>query len=144
MLIESARVVALEGAQVRVQTVRQSACSSCHSRNSCGQRALAEIGQGKSFELLVSNPEQLPLKPGDQVELGIEEERFLTASLLVYLLPVALLFLAAGLVSLSGGSELQVIAAAVLGLMVAFCWLGYRSRHGRNQCHYRPRIIGRI
>jgi sigma-E factor negative regulatory protein RseC len=144
MLVESARVVALEGAQVRVETVRHNACSSCRSRSGCGQRLLAEIGQGKSLQLLVSNPEQLSLQPGDQVELGIEEARFLAASFTVYLLPLLLLIVAAGWVSLAGGSEFQVIAAAVSGLVAGFGWLAYKSRHVKHQCHYRPRIIGRI
>ena len=42
-IVETGRVVALEGAAVWVETIRSSACGSCAARSGCGHRTLAGV-----------------------------------------------------------------------------------------------------
>ena len=48
MLIETGRVVALEGNTVWVETLRQSACGSCSARAGCGHGVLNAVAPGAS------------------------------------------------------------------------------------------------
>lgn len=141
MLTEQAQVVALETEGVRVETVRHSTCSSCQSKSGCGQKLLAEIGQGKRFEIVSDNPHQLLLRPGDIVELGVDESSFLQASAMIYLLPLLGLILSAAIADAAGGVESVVVVAGLLGLMLGFVVVRWWSRRGRQQCRYRPQIL---
>jgi sigma-E factor negative regulatory protein RseC len=141
MLTENARVVAIDTEGVRVETLRQSACSSCRSQAGCGQKLLAEAGQGQPFEILAGNPLKLVVRVGDAVELGLEEASFLQASLMVYLLPLLGLVLSALIVDSLGAAEPLVIAAAVLGLCLGFFAVRWWGARDRQQCRYQPQIL---
>ncbi len=141
MLTESARVIAIEADGVRVETVRQSACSSCRSQAGCGQKLLAELGQGQRFEISVSNPRQLIIQPGDTVELGVEEVSFLQASFMVYLLPIVGLVLLALLADSLGAAEPLVIIAALVGLGLGFVAVRWWGGRDPQQCRYQPQIV---
>lgn len=141
MLTESAQVVAVEADSVLVETVRQSACSSCRSQAGCGQKLLAEVGQGQSFEIQVSNPLQLVVQVGDTVELGVEEASFLQASFMVYLLPLVGLVLSALLADGFGAAEPVVIILALSGLGLGFVGVRWWGRRDRQQCRYQPQIL---
>ena len=141
MLTESARVVAVDADGIRVETVRQSACSSCRSQAGCGQKLLAEIGQGQTFEINVSNPLQLIIEPGDTVEVGVEEASFLQASFMVYLFPLLGLVLLALLADVLGAAEPVVVLAAILGLGFGFVVVRWWGRGDRQQCRYQPQVL---
>lgn len=141
MLTEQAQVVAVEAEGVRVETVRRSACSSCQSKSVCGQKLLAEIGQGQRFEIVSSNPQGLALQPGDVVELGVEEASFLQASMMIYLLPLLGLILLSAVATSAGAAELVVVLAGMLGLLLGFVVVRGWSRRGRQQCRYQPQIL---
>ncbi len=142
MLTELASVLGVDANGVRVETVRQSACSSCRSKAGCGQKLLAELGQGQRFEVVASNPLQLMLQPGDSVELGIEEASFLRASLMVYLLPLFALILAAIVADQLGVAESMVVASAGLGLLSGFALVRWWGARDRQRCRYQPQILG--
>ncbi|MEH6469818.1 MAG: SoxR reducing system RseC family protein [Halopseudomonas sp.] len=142
MLTEQGQVIAIEPDGVRVETVRQSGCSSCRSKSVCGQKLLAEIGQGQRFQVLSSNPQQLILQPGDVVELGVEEASFLQASLMVYLMPLLGLVLASMVADALGAVESMVVACGVLGLLLGFAGVRWWSRRDRQSCRFQPQILG--
>ncbi|MFT6915084.1 MAG: sigma-E factor negative regulatory protein RseC [Motiliproteus sp.] len=141
MLTEQAQVIALESGGVRVETIRSSGCSSCHSRSGCGQKLLAEIGQGQRFQILSGNPLQLLLAPGDIVELGVDEGSFLQASAMIYLLPLLGLILGSAMADALGMAEAIVVLVGMLGLLLGFvvvrCWSG----KDRQQQRYQPQIL---
>lgn len=141
MLTEQAQVVALEPEGVRVETIRRSACSSCRSQSGCGQKLLAEIGQGQRFQIVSGNPHQLLLQPGDIVELGVDESSFLQASVMIYLLPLLGLILSSAMADAAGAVESMVVLAGLSGLMLGFVIVRWWSRRDRQQCRYQPQIL---
>ena len=138
MITEQGRVIALNGSQAWVQTIRQSACESCSARTGCGQRVLASASGGRANQVLVEN--SIRAGVGDEVTIGIDEQALLAASLVVYALPLLLMVLASILGhQLSGGSDLWAMAGAVIGLIVGF--IGGRSvQNGRSDL-YQPRLL---
>lgn len=141
MLIEQAQVVAVEFDGVRVETVRRSGCAGCQAKSGCGQKLLAEIGQGQRFEILSGNPRQLLLQPGDIVEIGVEEAAFLQASMMVYLLPLLGLILMSAVASVSGAVESVIVLAGLLGLLFGFVIVRRWNRGNRQGCRYQPQIL---
>ena len=116
MLEENGRVVRIESGTVWVETVKQSSCSSCSAQKGCGQSLLAKVGDGRRMEIQVDNPQHLDVAIDDDVTLGVGERSFITASFLVYMLPLLVMFIFAVVAQLAGFSEPKVILIAVLGL----------------------------
>jgi sigma-E factor negative regulatory protein RseC len=119
MIRETGRVIALKDDKAWVQTIRASACESCSARSGCGQRVLARASGGRANQILVTN--HLNARVGDQVTVAIAESALISASLLVYALPLALLILGA----VTGQQWLPqqdagAIAGAIAGLAAGF------------------------
>jgi len=141
MLEESGRVVEVNGADIWVETVRQSACDSCSARNSCGQKLLASVGQGKRFVVKVDNPAQHQVSEDDQVVIGVSEGSFMKASLLLYSLPLLMLIVAALGLNALGLAEPWVIAGSALGLASGFLLVRLLSQQLSRSCSYHPVLL---
>ena len=122
MIEERARVVAVDGDSVLLQTQRQSSCGSCEVKSGCGTSVLAGIVGQKVTQLKL--PNTLGAKPGDEVLLGMSENALVTGSLLVYMIPLVMLLLGA----LSGellatrlgmDAELMPVVGGALGFVLA-------------------------
>ncbi|MGP4843561.1 SoxR reducing system RseC family protein [Marinobacter sp. 1Y8] len=140
MIEETGTVVALEGNEVWIQTIRQSTCGSCSARKGCGQKALASISDGRANQVRVRNT--LNVAVGQSVVIGIEESQLLRASLRVYAIPLV------GLVAfalLAGAvwpdSEAATIGAGVMGLGLGFGLLLMLSRRDRNSDRFQPVML---
>ncbi len=116
-IVETGRVVALEGAAVWIETIRSSACGSCAARSGCGHRTLA--GVLTSDKGLVRARESDSLKAADcsvndRVEISIPRSTLSLGALLLYGLP-----LVSGIaLAMMIGAESDARAAAGF-----FCWL---------------------
>jgi len=141
MLEERAQVVETAGQDVLVETIRQSACASCNASKGCGQKLLSEIGQGERFRVLARNPQGYVLQQGDNVVLGLEEASFLSASVMVYLMPLIAMMMLALLADLMQLSEPLVALSGAVGLggglLVVRRW-GAKAESG---CRYRPEVL---
>lgn len=144
MLEENGRVVRIESDTVWVEMIKQSACSSCSAQKGCGQSLLAKVGDGKRLEIQVDNPQHLEVVLNDEITLGVGERSFLTASLLVYLLPLAIMFSASAILQLSDFDEPQVILGAFLGLAAGFGLTRFVSGLLAQNCSYRPVLLRRV
>ncbi|MDO6564453.1 SoxR reducing system RseC family protein [Amphritea sp. 1_MG-2023] len=144
MLEENGRVVRIGSGTVWIEMIKQSACSSCSAQKGCGQSLLAKVGDGKRLEIQVDNPQHIDVKLDDLVTLGVGERSFLTASLLVYLLPLMIMFMLAVGTQLSGFSEPKVILSAVIGLAGGFLLTRYISGLISQHCSYRPVLLRRV
>lgn len=143
MIEETGEVVAVSEEGVLVQTVRQSACSSCSAAKGCGQKLLASVGQGQRFEVLAENPLKLTLQTGDQVVLGLAETALVKASMLAYLLPLVLLAVFAGVAEWLGAAESMVILFALVGLAAGL--LGMKWMVSGSSCNqYQPQVLRQI
>ncbi|MBU2964331.1 SoxR reducing system RseC family protein [Amphritea sp. 2_MG-2023] len=144
MLEEKGRVVRVGSGIVWIEMIKQSACSSCSAQKGCGQSLIAKIGDGKRLEIQVDNPNQIDVTVNDQVTLGVGERSFLTASLLVYMLPLLAMFIVSVTVQLAGFSEPKVILSAILGLAGGFLLTRFISGLISQNCSYRPVLLRRV
>lgn len=144
MIEETGQVVAITEQGVLVQTVRQSACSSCSAAKGCGQKLLASVGQGQRFEVLADNPMKLPLQSGDQVVLGLAETALLKASMLAYLLPLLSLAVFAAVAEYMQVPEYMVVISAVVGLGAGLLAMRWQVSAGQSSEQYQPQILRSI
>lgn len=113
MIKEWATVVSWQDGEALVSCDVKASCSSCASRAGCGSRILNKLGPQTTHTIVVPSDE--PLVPGQKVELGIAEGSLLGSAMLVYLSPLAGLFLIASLFQVMFGSDLAALSGAVLG-----------------------------
>ena len=116
MLTETAEVIESRGGKALVRTLRSEACGSCGASGAC-----EAMGGSKEMKVEVTN--HLRAKPGDRVELELPESSFLTASAVIYIIPLACLMggavlgqLLAGRIGLSPNSASIILAAIGVGL----------------------------
>lgn len=138
MITETGRVVAVKDGRAWVQTIRASACESCSAKSGCGQRVLASATAGRANQVLVTN--HLNALVGDEVSIAIEESALLSASLLVYAVPLLLLVLGA----VTGqqwfpGQDAGAVAGAIAGLAAGFGIA--RMVQSRAGYGYQPTLI---
>lgn len=72
-----------KGQEALVKIKRHSLCSNC--KNKC-QLAMGNSHESKEMEISVKNP--LGASKGDQVKIEMGEESLVTASLIIYLIPL--------------------------------------------------------
>ncbi len=140
MIEETGKVVGLEGDYVWVETVRESVCNSCSAKSACGQSVLekAALGKKRHIKALAT----LKVELGDEVVIGIEEPVILLSAVILYLLPLALLFcMVAIAVAFWGSSDLVVGISGLIGLGAGFLvarWFAHRNRLNKR---YQPVIL---
>ncbi|VDZ77385.1 Sigma factor RpoE regulatory protein RseC [Salmonella bongori] len=86
-------------------------------------------------------PSVEPLSPGQKVELGIAEKSLLGSALLVYMSPLAGLFLFAVLFQVLFGSDLAALSGAVLGGVGGFLLARGYSRKLAERDTWQPVIL---
>lgn len=141
MIEEVGRVISVNGDNLVVETIKQSSCSSCSAQKNCGQSLLAKIGDGRKLQIAVDNPEHLSVKPDDQVVLGVEESTFLSASVLIYLLPLVAMFVFAVMAQFAASSEPVIIVSALAGLLAGFLAARLISRRFSRNCRFQPVLL---
>jgi len=141
MLEEAGRVVAVDELGIWVEANRTSSCQSCTASKGCGQKALVEYASRRSSDLRVENPSGLAVQVGDRVTVGIREGSFLKASLLIYTLPLLMLFFGGYLGSLQGESELPAIFGSSLGLLLGLLLVRSLGQRLGRSCQYQPVLL---
>ncbi len=144
MIEEIAQVVAVDGDTVLCQTQRRSSCHSCSVKQGCGTSVLSKVVGQRSSQIRIRNT--LNAKVGDEVVLGIEENALVQGSLLMYTLPLLVMIASALLAQLwleSQGvsSELPVMLAALVGLILALFGVRYWMQKGALKTHIQPHIL---
>jgi sigma-E factor negative regulatory protein RseC len=138
MITETGKVIALKGQKAWVQTIRASACESCSVRNGCGQRVLASASSGRANQVLVDN--HLGARVGDDVTVAIAESALLSASLLVYALPLLLMVMGAVLgQQWFPAQDTGAIAGAIGGLSGGFVLA--RFGQSRVGARFEPALV---
>ncbi|MEI8208190.1 MAG: Fis family transcriptional regulator [Methylococcales bacterium] len=123
MIEEAAVVVKIEHQQVWVTSGQNSACGGCQQKASCTTNALASVISKKQVPVDCD----MQLKVGDEVVVAIDEGLLLRASLLLYLLPLAFLFLGAGIANgllpaETPNLDLWIASSALLSFLLSL-WL---------------------
>lgn len=144
MIEESAVVVEAGDGYAWVETRRRSACGACSASEGCGTAALAKIWGGRRARVRAIST--LPLQSGDMVIVGLAEGALLRGSLLVYLLPLALLLAGAllGQAAFAGAGEEPVVLAGAVGLGLGFLAAHVISRRLRSDARFQPVVMRRL
>lgn len=144
LIIETAKVIAVEQGKATVECVSKSACASCGSAEHCGNSSLAKAFPRRTHHLQVELTESV--EPGEQIELALNAKNVLHSALIIYLMPLLLLIGGAGLGKALFNPSQQELASVLLGglgLALGFMLVRlYAKRHGQSQ-RFRPRMLGR-
>ena len=87
MLEEKATIIRVENSQTWVEVKSsQSGCNSCQQKSSCGTSVLSGLFKESPKFFKVNN--EINAQKGENVVIGIEENTFLKASFMGYMLPL--------------------------------------------------------
>ena len=136
MITENGIVIEEKGDEAVVEVKRTGACSCCAAKGAC-----ATFGGASDAHVSVKN--DIGAKPGNTVEIGIEETSLLVASFFVYLMPIAALFGGAVVGSMIfGGSSGGIPALFGLGGLVIGLFLVFLvDPHLKKKKNMRPHIV---
>ena len=143
MIEEIGTITAVDDDHIWVETQIKTTCSGCEANDDCGTGVVAKAFAPKTDKLIFRCHQKA--KVGQKVKLGIPEQALLSASALVYMLPllilVASVLLAQSLLPLWGlDHEGFVILAALVTTSLAFLWV--RNKVSRDKNHnYQPRLL---
>ena len=140
MIEEQGRVVALEPGAVWVETLRKSTCSGCSAKSGCGQGLMNQLGVRERRGLLRA-VSALPLQVGDSVIIGIREDVLLRGAVLVYLLPLLMLFAAALLAAQFALGEPLIILAGIGGFLASWLIIRMRSERTARNSELQPVVL---
>lgn len=142
MIETQARVVAVESGYAWVESERRSGCSHCASSEGCGVSVLGKLFAGRTQRMRLADP--LGLHAGEEVVIGLSEQRLVAAAALAYLLPLGAM-IGMALLSAALGYGQGMLALSSLAGLGAGLWL-VKDRAGgrRTPAHYRPVILGRL
>lgn len=144
MVETQAVVVKIEDAVAYVQAERKSSCSGC-SESSCGTSTLAGFFGRKTPLYRASN--EIGAKVGDQVVVGVNESALFKGTLLLYMLPLLLLFIGAvagNALAAADAGEGYAVAGAAVGLAAGFLGLKLLSARSGLDKQFQPVILSRV
>ncbi|MCK5359702.1 MAG: SoxR reducing system RseC family protein [Gammaproteobacteria bacterium] len=140
-------VVSLDGNIASIAPVTQSGCQSCASSGSCGTSFLAPLFTNKQRLLVAENT--INARPGDEIIIGLNRTALVSASLMVYLLPLVVLVLAAAAgeaIAQSYGLENGEVIAILSGLgsaLLTFIFVSRVIRSALFSAFFKPFLIDR-
>jgi sigma-E factor negative regulatory protein RseC len=141
MMETRARVIRVEPGYAWVESERRSGCSHCGSRESCGVSSL-----GKLFAVRIQRtrlPDPLGVQTGEDVVLGLSEQRLVAAASIAYMLPVFIMIATALLSSGLGHGQGSVAMSSVVGLIGGLWLVRHLSCRKLSFARYQPVILRR-
>jgi len=137
MITQQAKVVRCDDKTVWLEAERQTTCSGCQLKQGCGT-GLLENHVGKRFSRIsVENNNEFSI--GQEVKLAIPEERLLQGALLMYILPLLLLFVFSAIAQALALNEIIEIIAGISGLLLGFYWVRVKLKNKKDG--FNARII---
>jgi sigma-E factor negative regulatory protein RseC len=116
MIETTARVVSSDNGTVMVQPSAQSGCGGCQSRSVCGVSGLGKYFSGNRKSIAVKCDANV--RPGDELQLSMNEGDMLKAGLLAYLLPSVLALVGASVAASYGFGDVGAVLGAAAGVAV--------------------------
>lgn len=140
MIEIQARVVAVEPGYAWVESERRSGCSHCTSSDRCGVSSLGKLFAIRKQRIRLPDP--LGVRTGEDVVLGLSEQRLVAAAAVAYMLPLCSM-IGTALFGASLGYGQGAVALASLAGLVGGLWLvKRRSVGGQASARYQPVILG--
>lgn len=144
MIEEQATVVQVDGDIIVVEAMVKSTCNACEQQSTCGTGSVARAFSHKMQTLELSSP--VPVSVGDTVLIGVHENSVLTASFLLYVIPlVTFVFVFLGIQVMFGESLHELV---VLAFSAMPTWLSFNAV--RKHCQrldkgrFQPVILKRV
>ena len=138
---ETAEVVYIKGEHAFLKTINKTSCGECSSKASCGSVRLFKSAIDKEYTIKVEN--NIDLKAGDSVQLGLAPSKLIQGALLVYLFPIFSLFLFAALGKLWGGEGLSILAG-LGGLFVALLLVKKYIAQKTITERFSPKVLAKV
>lgn len=141
MIKQNVIVSKIENNQVWIENQQKTACSSCLQKDSCSTSLLEKWLPKR----MVAVDSELTLNPGDEVIVAIDERQLIQATLLLYLLPLLVMFLGAGVSSWLIPDQENWIIFTTLGSFFLALWAIHKFQYWLL-IHYtaRPQVVGRV
>ena len=139
MIEETGQVVAVEDGADWVETVRVSGCQSCSANKGCGHAVMDRSQAGSRARIRALN--SFTVSEGQAVVLGLPEGALMKGAIIVYLLPLALLFIGALLGDALAGVGHGSVIGGLLGLGLGFvCNRWYSQAHAQD-ADLQPQVL---
>ncbi|MBD1555340.1 transcriptional regulator [Vibrio sp. S9_S30] len=110
------------GFRIQLSCEQQTSCSSCSSQKSCGTGVVSKAFGNKAHTWFLESKQSLA--PGQVVEIGLPEKQLLQSAALIYLSPIAFLFLGALLGHVWLAPTLGTGESSVIVMSVLLAWVG--------------------
>ncbi|GAB1232146.1 hypothetical protein UT4_06120 [Ferrigenium sp. UT4] len=139
-------VVSLRGDQAEIAPVGNFGCSHCNSGNGCGSGKLAQMFcSNKPRQFIARNSAQAHI--GDEVNVVLPAGLLLRSSLLMYILPLALLLggalLGAAMADTHAARDGYALAGALAGLLAGFAAGRAIAAGARQQAVVQSVVVGK-
>lgn len=145
MLLETGRVVAVDGDGVWVETIRKTTCGSCAAQKGCGHGLLNRISDGHRslIRALPGRISAAQCRVDDEVQISIPEEVILRGSLVVYILPLLAMLTgaAAGANLVPASADLGSAHGAVVGIAIGFALVRVHAHRHRDDRSLQPTLV---
>lgn len=115
---QTGKVISTDEKYAIVEVSRTSACSSCHSKNSCGASVFAACEKSEKSTLRVNN--SCNAKAGDIVRLTTSSSLSLGVAFCVFILPIVIGFLSYYVTTLLSKSTTMPYIISVAVFVVSF------------------------
>lgn len=130
MIEQQAVVTQHDDKTVWLKAERQSTCSACQIKKGCGTGLLADHVGKRFSQIAVEKTSDVSV--GQQVKLAVPEQALLQGAMLMYLFPLALLFLFSAVTRMLNLNELVEIFAGFGGLLIGFYLVRIQLRNRNN------------
>ena len=140
MIEERGRIVKVDKGFVWVETLRKSTCGSCQAQNTCGHGIMSRLKPSRSHAYIRA-ANRYPLSEGDEVTIALAEDAVVSASFLVYLVPLLLLILTAFVCTELKLAEPVVILMSLSGLLAGFGFVRWWTARAKVESKYQPEVL---
>lgn len=143
MIEEIGVITAVDKDHIWVETQIKTTCGSCEAQDNCGTGVVAKAFAPKKEKLILRCKQVAQV--GQQVKLGIEEEHLLSASALMYVLPIVIMIVTAltsqaVLPELGLQHELWIVAATFFMTYLSFRWVKRKASRNKNN-KFQPKLL---
>lgn len=141
MIEIEARVVAVEAGYAWVEAERRSGCSHCSSSTSCGVASLGKAFGVRQQRLCL--PDTLGVRTGENIVIGLSEQRLVAAAAMAYMLPLFLMIGTALVSAALGYGQGALALSSLVGLAGGLWLVQHRFGSRRAIARYQPVILER-
>jgi sigma-E factor negative regulatory protein RseC len=124
---------------VTLEIERKTACGLCGQTRGCGNSIWGKLFAHQSTAFKAQN--SINANVGDSVIVGINEAALLKSALLLYMVPLATLFIGAMLAMQIKNTDGMAMLGAALGLVLGFVWVKGHAASSTYFLLQQPQIL---